>query len=230
MTPIEFKAYCREQLRDQEKPYLWSDTALWAWINDAQDMFTRLTGGLRDSSSALCELAIVADEPWVPVSDRILFVRDARLASSGKSLSIVNYEDLLYRQTGVVEDYGQRVGISTADLELTGAVTQVVVGMEEDKLRLVRIPTAADTLLLVIDRRPLCDVGESSLKFEISSKHVLHLYDWVKHLAYKQEDSESFDRGKSDKGERAFRDYCMTVRLERERQRHKPRLIQYGGI
>jgi hypothetical protein len=113
--------------------------------------------------------------------------------------------------------------------DLTGDVTQVILGMEDDKLRLVRIPTVDDTINMVIERLPV-EITEDSQEFEVRREHHLALLLWMKHLAYAKQDAETFDKEKSDKMAAAFTGYCDQALTEKKRRESKPRLIAYGGL
>lgn len=216
----------RIETKDLETPPLWSDTEIFSYIDDAQKMFCRLQGGIADSSSTLTQVALTANQPFADISPLILKIRQVTRASDYKEVEILNFEDLQAKQAP--EDYGiqQRFRLDG----LIGEVRAVVVGMETNKLRLVRIPAMSQTLNLITYRLPLVDITTTGQSLEIDSIHHRHLLDWMKHLAHKKQDAETYDRGRSEEFGAAFRAYCDQAKAEREKREHKYRTIGYGGL
>lgn len=218
----------RADVNDAVEPYLWSDTEVFDYTDDAQKMFTRLTGGISDATSSLTSLAYTAGTTMVPFSDRILAIRHISLASTGREIRRYNLEELIAPRSGF-HRYGEGPVFSTLD-NTTGPVTAVVLGIEEFSLRLVHIPTKADTLNLLVYRMPLKDITDVDQALEIKEKHHRALLLWMKYRAYSKQDAEAYDKGAADKFEAAFVAYCEGADGEAKRLRHKPRLVRYGGI
>lgn len=224
MTPDELKALFRAEVRDEATPYLWSDTEVYRFIDDAQKQFCRLTGGIADASSAVTQIAVTADDPWATYDSRILHLRDLYRVSDQQNVKIINFRDL--SQGG--DDYGMPTLVKFPDR--TGPVSAAITNMEANKLRLVDTPVANDTLSAIVYRLPLVTVVSNATLLEIDELHHYHLLDWMKHLAHKKQDAETYDRGRSDEFARAFYEYCMQAKAERERREHKPRAVNYGGL
>ena len=83
----------RSDVSDVSAPYLWSDSEVWRYMDDAYKMFARLTGGVPDSTSDLTQIDVVAGEADAEVSPLILKFREARLLSTGLKLTIVNHTE-----------------------------------------------------------------------------------------------------------------------------------------
>ncbi len=233
MTPSQLEQHFRSDVDDRTAPYLWTTTEVWEYMNAAQWKFAKKVGvSIRDASTAeFCELAITEDDPWVLLNPNTTRVRAARLESTGKLIPIVSYEEMF--STGASDDYG--VSITTSELDLAGPVRAAIIGMEEDKLRLVRIPEADDTLLLVVERLPL-EVLETEVdddpvpQLEIRRDYHLDLLLWMKHLAYSKQDADTFDKERAADMADMFYARCEEARQETEKKLHKPRLMAYGGI
>lgn len=208
----------RVDVSDVATPYLWGDEEIYQNIDDAQKMFCRLTGGIPDASTAaVTRIAYTAGTASIPLHTSILKIRDVYFLSDGKSLSVKNYEDL--QEAGFRLDGRQ------------GRPYYLVIGMEADKALLYPTPTADDTLCLLVDRlpiKPITDAGDQ--KLEVQEEHHLHLLHWVKHLAYSKQDAETFDKKASDDYEAKFRVYCAAAKAEKDRAKHKTRMVRYGGI
>lgn len=218
MTPAEALDYFRVDMRDSATPPLWTDAEIYAYLTDAEAMFCRLTDGISDATTtAVVDIAVAADATWLALHPKILKIRGASRTSDGKELTVLNYEDMApnsIRFDGT-----------------TGPLTTLVVGMEENKLRLARAASLADAIKLLVFRMPLATLaGEDEDEvFEIGEHHHLHLLKWAKHLAYLKQDAETFNKSKSDDLALEFRSYCALAKIEQGKKRHKVRTVAYGG-
>jgi hypothetical protein len=216
----------RSEVRDEATPHLWSDTEIYSYIDDAQKMFCRLQGGIADASSGITHLSVSAGDVFVPVSPLILKIREARRSADGYDLQILNFEDMQVSRP--VDDYGYRSGYRIDST--IGVVKAIVVGMDNNKIRLVHIPQENQAIDLIVYRMPLTtitDTGGQAL--EIDEHHHRHLLHWMKHLAYQKQDAETYDRGRSDMFRAEFLAYCDQAKAEREKREHKYRAVTYGG-
>lgn len=229
MTADDLYDLFRSDVVDAVEPYLWSDTEVWNYMNDAYRMFARLTGGIPDASSGITQLTLVPGQATNEVSPLILRFRSAYLLSDGTELKIIN-EAELPRLTA--SDYGQN-NPQRRNL-LQGKVTHMVTGLDRSALngvvRWVYIPDAADTVQLSVQRMP-ADVIEAGGEFyEIGEEHHEHLMLWMKARAYGKQDAETFDRGRRDDYAQAFRAYCAEVKAEWNRYRSHTMSVAYGGL
>ena len=216
MNSTEILEVFRETVSDEEIPYLWSDAEAYRFMNDAQRVFCRETGGLGDGSSVLTQLAYDGTTDWVTVSPLILKFRDATDNATGKEVTIVNYEDL--RKHGLAFD-GR-----------TGPVRNLVIGIEAGRARLYPAPTEAGQINLIVDRLPLKQITDSDQKLEIADQHHEHLVLWMAHRAYNKQDAETMNNRKAAEFEARFKQYCFDAKAEKERAMHKTRVVSYGGI
>ncbi len=218
MDSTELRDQFRSGVLDQVEPFLWSEDDVYDYLNDAQKMFARLIGGLGDCTSNLTTINYTPATDWVSVSERILKFRDAYsvLPADGRPIEIINYEDLHTRR---IRFDGR-----------TGRPKYLITGMEADKARLYPFPDISGTIQLLIDRLPLKEVTDADQKLEVNAMHKTGLGLWMKARAYAKQDAETFDRGKSDGFETKFRAYCAAAKLEKDRAKHKTRVVVYGGI
>lgn len=215
MTPQQLHDLFRAHVRDEAYPYLWSEVEVWAYMNDAQEQFCRLTGGIPDSTSDLCTVEYDAGDAFVDYDRRILKLR--RVTRDDRCpVEIVNDEDI---------QFGTR-----RPTPREGEVHAVVIGDDQYSMFLRDIPREDGELNLHVLRLPLEEVTGPESQFEIDRQHHLHLLDWMKALAYSKQDAETYDKGKAEEFQAAFAAYCDRVRTEQGRREHKPRAVAYGGL
>lgn len=226
MTPLHLYARFRSDVVDVVEPFLWSADEVYGYMDDAQGMLCRLTDGIRDSSSEAAQAQVSAGEPWVEIHPAVLRIRSISLASTGKDIRLLSYGDV------AGADKMNYPFPATNEMNLTGNVLVAIVDMEDGKLRLVRIPAADDTLNLIVERLPLCEISKRNVpdRFEVRQEHHLHLLLWMKHLAYAKQDAETFNEAKSREFQAAFVAYCDQAKLEKARRNQTPRLMAYGGL
>jgi hypothetical protein len=222
----------RSDVNDMAAPYLWTDTEIYTYMNDAYRMFARLTGGIPDTTSAITVVPVVAGQATAVVSPLILRFRLARLVSTGRSIEITNQEELTRR--AFTQDYGLQV--SSDWTTRPGAVRYMVIGEDRSQagaqVQWVQVPVEDDSVQLSVYRLPLStiDVGDSFFAFaDIGLEHVEHLLLHMKARAYGKQDAETFDRGRRDQYKAEFAEYCKQAAAEWERYKHKTRVVQYGG-
>jgi hypothetical protein len=231
MTPKGVVDRFRLDLADDLTPPLWTDIEICGYLHDAQQMLCRKVEGIRDATSDVTQIEIASNTPWVDVDPSVLRIRAASLVSTGKPVRVLSYEDVVGTD-GTTHAWP----FNPTEMALTGVVVCAIIGMEDEKLRLVRIPAASDTLQLLVERLPVIplsiekDIKELPDEFEVREEHHLALLLWMKHLAYSKQDVETFDERKAANYEKDFLAYCETARAEKSRRNSKPRLIQYGGL
>ena len=201
-------------------------------------MFCRLTEGIEDSSTpAVCRLAITAGTDWCPLSPKILKVREAVNAATGRPYGIMNME---------------KASLSGVHFNGNpGPLKLFVTGLEKGKLRgtlISAVRAAADGTYRITGNKIFISAGEHDLadnivhlvlaritdagdqNLEIDEQHHNALLLWMKHLAFSKQDAETFDRGKADECEGRFRAYCHAALKEQERARRNSGTVVYGGL
>ena len=216
MTPVELLDLFRDEMVDQQAPYLWSDQLIYSYADDAQKMFCRFTDGISDATSPLTQLDVGVGDSYIATSPLILRLRNASRADTGRAVEVVNIEDLPARGWR----FDGRVG----------PVAALVIGEEAGKARTYPLPNEAVTINLSVFRLPLNPVTDDGPPLEIDEQHHRHLLLWMKSLAYGKQDAETSDKTKQRDFDAAFRSYCAGVKAEQQRARFKPRAIAYGGI
>lgn len=214
MNTTELRDLFRAEMFDAVLPYLVSDVTLYQYIDDAQKQFCRKTEGIEDSRSFTIALASGVD--WYDTDPSILKFRSATLQSTGDDVPLVNPEKAALM--GVRFD------------SKLGPTKALVLGLQKNQVRVWPKTTAdvADIIELSVFRLPR--TVESGDEFEIDEQHHQSLLLWVKHRAYGMQDSELYDRRKSEEMEARFNTYCSESRKEQERARRVVGTVAYGGI
>lgn len=217
MTPGDLLTLFRSEVSDVATPFLWSDDEFFTYLDDAEKQFARLTDGLPDTTTvSVTEIAVDTLTDTYAVSPLILKYRSAWNKATGRPIGIKNLEDLA--SEGMYFD-GK-----------PGPVKYIVTGLDDNFIRVWPYPLEPLTLKLSVFRLPLLTVTDASPALEIAPQHHLNLLMWVKYRAYGKQDSETFDKQKSEDSEALFRAYCGQAKAEQARVRHKPRAVVYGGI
>lgn len=212
MTTTELLNLFRAEMRDEEEPYLFQDAQIYAYINAAQLEFCRLTEGIEDARSF--KLTIVPGTDWYPINKRILKLRKAYDAVTGREVRLINTENAT---AAGVEYRG-----------LGGPLRAIVVGAQKSMVRAYPVPNISGSIQLEVFR--LSNPVEKDDDLEIDEHHHIYLLYWVKRLAYGVHDAETFDARKVAQYEQMFKEYCVKAKDEQVRARHQVGSVAYGGI
>lgn len=220
-----FEAF-RSDVVDEVAPYLWKDTEIVRYADAAYRRFVRLTGGIHDFTSPITRVNVVAGEATAEVSKLILRFDTATRESDGKDIEVTNWTD---RNLMRRDDFG--FSNSLYNDGGVGEIRYMVIGNQEGLVKWVRIPAADDVVNLQVYRLPLTHIVDGTHTMdEVNEDHHIHLLDWMKHLAFLKQDSETYDKDSSDRHGSAFVAYCAQAKAEMDRYRSKVRVVQYGGL
>ena len=86
-----------------------------------------------------------------------------------------------------------------------GEVSCMIIGEEEGYVRWVNLPAVDTNVQLVVERLPLIPITRDRQLFTgVREEHHYHLLKWVRHLAYRKQDADSFNLVKSDQERNDF--------------------------
>jgi hypothetical protein len=207
MTTTELLSIFREEVSDLVAPYLWSDALVYTYIDDAQKQFCRDTYGIEDARSFTLTLA--GGTEWYPLDKKILTVRGA-YDSTGKPIPVLTR----------IEATAKRILFDGR----TGSLQALVKDMQKGFLRAYPKSDAAGTVSLETTRLP--ETVAAGSNFEIDEQHLLNLLMWVKHRAYGNQDTETYDPVKSAEHRAAFKAYCSDSKIEQGRLTRNVAIVQ----
>lgn len=213
MNTTELLAVFRDEVADTVVPYLWSDTLVYAYIDDAQKQFCRETFGIEDARSY--KLTITPDTEWYKLSPKITRLLSAADSVTGRDIPILSVEDV---KAKCIKFNGSKAS----------KVSALVKGQQKNYLRAWPIPTTAAVIPLSTLRLP-ADIGAGD-DFEIDEQHILNLLLWVKYRAYAKQDVETLDKRKSLDCKTEFLAYCAESKTEQGRLRRTVGVTRFGGI
>lgn len=218
MNANELIALFRTETADIEVPFLWTDDEVMTYLNDAYNMFVRFLGGVSDSTSAFTTVVCTSGAKTIALDPSIIRIVRAFRVSDGMEVSVIENTD-----TPLVRDAGGRLQLLRVGSR-SGPVEFLILGSDTASAALHPIPSVTDNVQMHVRRIPHTAllVGTDS-PADIRSEHHIHLIKWMKSLAYRKQDVETFDLDKAQTNEEMFLQYCAQSVHEQERMRRKSR-------
>lgn len=245
MTPDELKDRFRLDVDDNVggsggADFLWSDTEIFDYMDEAQRVFVRRTEILRKThpfTTTLTEITYTAPtvlpavnlDGFITYDPKIIRPLRARMSSLSNRdpLRIATMEDL--DEGFFLRDYGL---LFTQDWQTkVGPARFLITNMQEDRYRLVPIPLIDDTVELTVLHMPENEVECGSAVLEVTEREDQQIMKlWMKKLAYEKQDADTYDKDLSDRFEAAFEKRADERRREIRRTRFRHTGMRYGGI
>jgi len=174
----------RNELDDAAGKKLWSDEELIEYAVDAENEASIRARLIIDSSTtAVCNIAVTANNPVLPLDNRVVFIRRAKLSLDDTKLGRAQMRDLDQAVVGWETE--------------TGTPSHFVTDYETGKIRLYPIPVVNDTLKMTVIRMPLVDMKAIDDTPEINARYHRNLRYWIMHRAYMKQDTETKDEKKA---------------------------------
>lgn len=226
MKTSELLELFRKEADDTMEPYLWSDEEVLAYLNEAQEVHVRLTGGLADRRGPLSKITYKTGDQFKKYDEKILRIQGAWDENNNK-ITVQNYDSL---ETGYLEDdYGRRINAGLDDGR-TGDIKYLITDVDAGDIQLYPIPDHDGSIRMYIRRLPKDDITSTSVELEIPSYHHLNLLNWVKYKAFMKQDVETFDGTRAKEFRMAFVEGLEEARKDKEAREDRKRVVQYGGI
>jgi hypothetical protein len=179
----EILTQSRSELDDTQPDYLWSDSELIGYANEAQEQACRRSRLIIDSSTVeICEIPVVAGVSLYPLDERILAIKDV-VDANGRVL------------------VGATVGWMNENVSgwrsSEGEPSAIITDFETDKLKLYPTPKVDSVIRLRVVRTQLSDMVSEQDRPEIKSRYHRALIHWIKHRAYLKKDADTLDKNAS---------------------------------
>lgn len=195
MKVAEFITDFRADLVDNDTPPLWSDADIVRYLNDAvQEANVRAFLTEDRLTPAVCTVTLVPDVSTYQLHPSVFEIKRATLR--GRPLDETSVEELDDDCPGW-ENWKGSPRLFIFD-QASGA--------RPASIRLVRIPTQADTLSLTVYRGALnpLTAANGTAKPELPERFHERLKDWVYRCAYLKQDADAFDKSKAIEFEASF--------------------------
>lgn len=200
MDGTAFIQQFREETVDEVEPYLWSDTLILRYLDEAQVEFCRRTEGLEDSIT----LTVHPDIGVVALSPQIRKIRAATLG--GRPLKLCTVESA--RAGGVPPTPAAR-----------GVPTALVLGLTPNAVQIVPPPAVECEVQLDVFRLPLRRLTSPSQSLEVDARHAPTLMQYALSRAYSRPDPDTMDRTRAEYFSQLFELECARARREQGRTR-----------
>lgn len=180
----------RSRLDDTAEPYLFSNQELTDYGNTAINEVCREIPAIEDgTTAATCQIAVVVGSEILSLSDRVVWIRRAKLSSQTKPLTLVPQEFM----DSAYNDW--------EDADNGSPQYLIIDGVGTNKVRLYPPSDAVDTLNLTVTRLPLADMvyaTDSASSPEVPAKYHDMLENGVMAIAYLKQDADTYDAKKAD--------------------------------
>ena len=220
MTVDELVQFFRMDTSDTLEPFLWSDTEVLVYANEARDQFVRTTGGISDE----IQIPVLKGVAKANVPSGVLNFRYAYINYTNKKIPFVNEGEL------PAPGYGYGVKHGGVTDTRTGRMVAIEIGNQTDTIRWIPTPVEDDTCTLGIYRLPNTPLVRGGEITEVQLIHHRHLVDYMKFLAYSKHDAETLQNTRSSNYKEMFERYCHQCIGERERYRSHTHVVAYGGL
>lgn len=219
MEVSEIVSLFRNEVSDIEMPYLWTDSEVITYLNDAYTMLIRFLGGVPDSTSSATTIDVAPGDRSVPISKAVTRIVRAFRQSDGAEISVIENTDV-----PLVRDNAGRLSLLRAGSE-TGKVQFMILGGERNRAALHPVPDTPDTIKMQVRRNPIASLDDvDDEPTDLGEEHHIHLIPWMKACAYRKQDSDTLDLNKAQLNEQIFLSYCDQSAYEQERYRRKSRM------
>lgn len=191
MTLDELRKELRTLLDDVAQPYLWEDTTLTAYLNEAEREACIRARLIYDEDGTLTQLSVGAGENTAALDPLILAVDRVYTVVNGRSR-------ILMRTT--VDDLDDQLGSYWKTT--TGQPSRFY--DEQTYLGVCPTPTVDTDLSLAVWRLPLEPMADNDDEPDIAERFHFQLLDWAAHLAFKRRDADAQDQQRAANHEARF--------------------------
>ena len=205
----------RGETADEVEPYLWGDSLVLRYLNEAQYEFCRRTDGIADSVSSICTVRVKA--ATAKISPLIKKIRAATMAEPRRPLGVMSVEG------------ARDSGISLAN-PTTGLPLSMITGVGPGIAQFHPAPAAPEEVTVHLDvlRFPLNQIESPGDELELGDEVAPTLMNYVLHRAYARADADTYDRGRSETALAAFLNGCREAQAAQSRARSKSGTVNFS--
>lgn len=223
MNKGQLRARLRVKLDDVAVPQLWDDDTLDLYINEAEREVAFRARCLRDETTpAVCQVALVADQQRYVLDPRVFEVLHARINGQRYDLERNTSGSFRgYQNSGVACEYG--IDREGATLVLTLNTPTPAANPD---------PTRIDMTVL---RYPLNGMVDDADPAEVANEYQIPMLDWAVYLAFDTPNSDINGQNlkKKDDAEARFTARFgerVDANVERKRLRHRAPITVPDGV
>lgn len=213
-TPEQMLREFRNRVGDSVAPYFWSDSEIYSYMAEGESAVAQNTLCIQD----IIEVAsLPVGEADVALKSSILRIRGAVWVEGEQEC----YLDIDSLDAAVAQ--GVRLFSSK------GRPRVIYTGT--NRLRLYPIPEKTGSLNLIVYRLPLRAV-ECGRDFEVIPQFRPAILEWMKFLAFKKNDAETFSRESSNDSLKTFEYLIDGYTTSESLRRNSPQdvTVGYGGL
>ena len=220
MKVADFIEAFRDQVADHAVPPFWSDAQIVRYLNEAVQEACERAKLIEDRlTPAVCTITLAPDVSTYQLHPSVFEIKRATLR--GRPLDETSVEELDCDFPG----WESAKGLPRA------FIFEQANGARAASIRLVRIPTQADTLALTVYRGALKPLSADfdTAKPEIPERFHERLMDWVLHRAYLKQDADTFDPTKAAESKALFVQAFgerPDANVQRKQRDRRPPLVQ----
>ena len=197
----------------------WSNEELTRFINEAQKQACR-SAFLIKTGSPTFAISVTAGTSEYTLDPRVINIKGAYLASTGRELTEAEYEDVM----GIPN---WRTNASTPVYYITD--------METGTITLYPTPIIDDTVNLLVYRLPLADMDWEKAETdtaEIRADHQIDMLFYAAFLAYNKDEANTFDPQRAEYYRQLFEKVFTSTSAyaDTRRSRTRNKSIRYQGL
>lgn len=197
----------------------WSNEELTTFINEAFKQAHRRSLLIK-SIEPTFNITVSTGTSTYAIDSRIIRIKGTKLASTGKKLDELEYEDVMD-----ITDWDSK----------TGTPTHYLIDYGTNQITLYPQPVADDTITLLAYREEMAPLSWAAPTGEpdIDERYQLSALHYAAYMAYNKDEANTFDPTRANYHyalfEQAFGG-AITAYAEKRRRRSRRRGIQYGGL
>jgi hypothetical protein len=182
MTLSDLIKVFRSDADDVALPNQFADEEVIEYAVDAQMEAARRARLLTDSTTAeICRAAITADDPWVQLDPRVIFVR--RAIVDGRTIPLCK-----------AQQREMDASVPGWESSVSSSVTHYIADAQSGSLRLWPPPSVSGTLRLTVVREPLVAMEDMADEPEIPTRYHRSLVYWMLYRGFSRPDSDTYDK------------------------------------